>query len=137
MGKTKALASSENTATPSFAPAAAEIPHIPSPFLIIRRDHPQLLSAGKTKQNRSSPAYLRKSFVHMHCSATKPHHQFCFLSPHPSICPTTGEYPDSPSSISKGRGSCSPLVSKLVTSFLPETKTSLNTKVPQSKEQYF
>lgn len=128
MGKPKDLVSSENTASPSCAPAAAETPHIPSPSLMIRGHHPQHSPQRKKKKtkNNLSPAHLRKSFVHALCSATNPHHHFFSLSSHPSICLTRGKYQDSPSSTEKAEAPAA-LISNLQTSCLPESKT-----VPQA-----
>lgn len=134
MGKPKDLVSSENTASPSFAPAAAEIPHIPSPSLMIRGDHPQHPSPEEEEKIYSSPARLRKSFVHKLCSATKSHHQFCSLSSHPSICLTRDNTGAVPATQKRQR---LPQLSYQTCSLLPTWTQNFPKHLPQSREQYF
>lgn len=109
MGKPKDLVSSENTASPSCAPAAAETPHIPSPSLMIRGHHPQH-SPQRKKKNKNQ--FISCPFKKILCSCTLLSHQptppLLLLKLTSFHLPHQRQVPGQSQQHRKGRGSCSP-----------------------------
>lgn len=129
MGKPKDLVSSEDTASPSFAPAAAETPHILSPSLMIMGDHPQHLSTEEKNKKQLISSPFKKivcSYLTFSHQVTPPLLSLKITSLH---LPHQRQYQDRPSSTEKMRllqpsyQTCNP-------------PAYLNPKLPQAPPSY-